>query len=162
MNETAIGTKLSEFNSIIKESDDIYRCAAKALGLPDCAFWILYTLRAETEPVTQRGICNTMYQPKQTVNSALKKLEQDGVIRLTEMADRRSKQVLLTDRGRSLAGQTVDRVIDAEQHALSCLTDQEQEAFLALFHKYTKLLKENMTALQANACRPRNEEGGRI
>lgn len=162
MNKTAIGKKLSEFNSIMKESDDIYRCAAKALGLPDCAFWILYTLRAETEAVTQHGICSTIYQPKQTVNSALKKLEQDNILRLTEMTDRRSKQVLLTARGLSLASRTVDLVIDAEKSALSGLTASEQETFLALFHKYTNLLKENMPALQEKACRPENEEGEKL
>lgn len=159
MNETAIGKKLSEFNSIIKESDDIYRCAAKALGLPDCAFWILYTLRAETEAVTQRGICSTIYQPKQTVNSALKKLEQDNILCLSEMTDRRSKRVLLTDRGHSLASRTVDRVIDAEKSALSGLTVSEQETFLALFHKYINLLKENMPALQEKTYRSEHEEG---
>ena len=148
MEKSSVGKKLSEFNSIIKESDDIYRCAAKLSGLSDCAFWILYTLRADGEAVTQSEICSIIYQPKQTVNSALKKLEQDGILQLTEMTDRRSKQLSLTDKGRRLAEQTVDRVIAAEQKALSGLTDKEQEAFLQLFHKYTDFLKTAMSALR--------------
>ena len=38
---------LLEFNNIVKENDDIYRCAARSLGLSDSVFWILYTFRME-------------------------------------------------------------------------------------------------------------------
>lgn len=147
MGRSKISASLLEYNGIIKENDEIYRCAAKASGMSDCAFWILYILRTEEEVFTQSGICNALYQPKQTVNSALKKLEQDGCIRLTEMEDRRSKQVHLTEKGRDLAGRTVDRVVAVEMESLSGLTQEEQETFIGLFHKYTDLLKDNMRKL---------------
>lgn len=140
--------KLSEYNSIIKEQDEIYRDIARMLGLPDCAFWILYALRDNEKPVTQSEICNTIYQPKQTVNSSLKKLEREGIINLTEMQDRRSKKVHLTPRGIKLAERTVDYVIWAEQRALSGLTDKEQNMFMDLFRRYTELLKNSMNELK--------------
>ena len=65
--------RLLEFDNIMKENDDIYRCAARLLGLSDSAFWILYAFRVEKEELTLREICNVLYQPKQTVHSALKK-----------------------------------------------------------------------------------------
>lgn len=37
--------RFSEYNSIIKEYDKMYRDAIKTLGLNDSSFWILYTLR---------------------------------------------------------------------------------------------------------------------
>lgn len=43
------------------------------MGLSDCTFWILYALRENNARLTQSEICNFFYQPKQTVNSALKK-----------------------------------------------------------------------------------------
>ena len=89
--------RLLEFNNIVKENDDIYRCAARSLGLSDSVFWILYTFRMEKEELTLREICNVLYQPKQTVHSALKKMEKDGYIRAEEgMDDRRSKGLKLT------------------------------------------------------------------
>lgn len=71
---------LAQYNSIFRESDQIYRTAAKSFGLSDCAFWILYSLREASTPLTQSDICNQIYLPKQTVNSALKKLEADRVL----------------------------------------------------------------------------------
>lgn len=138
---------LSKLNNIFKANDKIYRNVAKDLGLPDCAFWILYTLRDEGNITTQSEICSAIYLPKQTVNSAMKKLENDGYIQLLNTNDRRSKQVSLTPKGLALAETTVDRVIARETEALSGMTPDEKEAFLRLFCKYTDLLNVNMQAL---------------
>ena len=45
---------LVEFNRICKENNEIYHGVTRALGLTDCAFWILYTLRMGKIP---REIC---------------------------------------------------------------------------------------------------------
>lgn len=134
---------LWEYNTIFKENDEVYRCAAKALGISDCTLWILSALRSE-EHVTQKDICGAIYYPKQTVNSALKKLENEGYIVLSEMADRRSKQINLTPKGVKLAEKTADKIIEAELASLSGLSDTERETFIELFRKYTGLLKKNM------------------
>lgn len=150
MKNRNIDKRLFEFNSIIKENDDLYRGVAKALGLSDCAFWILYALREDNAVLTQSEICYALYQPKQTVNSALKKLESDGYIELLYINDRRSKQIHLTEKGIELAERTVDKVIAVEHNALSCLSDTEQEAFISLFRKYTDLLRDKMQAFDSN------------
>lgn len=143
---------LAEYNRLYKENDELYRNAAKALGLSDCAFWILYFLRESVgQPdcgLTQSGICSAIYAPKQTVNSSLKKLEEDGVIELAEGTDRRSKPVCLTEKGMALAGQTVDRVLEAEQRAFGKMTADEQTLFLELFRKYTNLLKTEIKGIR--------------
>ncbi len=134
--------RLSEFNGIVKENDEIYRNAAKAVGLPDCALWILYYLRGCGTEMNQSNICASIYMPKQTVNSSLKKLEKDGYVELLVGNDRRSRLVRMTQKGQELAARTVDRVIAGELTALKGLTEQEQEDFITLFHKYTELLKK--------------------
>lgn len=136
---------LSKLNSLFKENDEIYRNAAKNLGLPDCTFWILYTLRETTlrkegHILTQSEICSAMFLPKQTVNSAMKKLEKDGYIQLLNANSRRSKQVSLTQKGLELAQKTVDRVITLETDALAALSPDEKENFLRLYNKYNALL----------------------
>ena len=85
-------TTLAAYNELYKEQDDLYRGAARGFGLSDCAFWVLYALRETKRPMTQSGICAAVYQPKQTVHSALKKLEGEGYLRLAEGRDRRSKE----------------------------------------------------------------------
>ncbi len=142
---------LSEYNDIIKKSDELYRNAAKAVGLSDCAFWILYFLRESGRDLTQSEICAAIYVPKQTINSALKIMEKDGYIRLLTGKDRRSKLIHLTEKGITRAAETVDRVISIECEALNGLTEEEQTVFIGLFRKYTELLKERMTRLKLNA-----------
>ena len=75
--------KLYEYNNVLKSIDDCYRNIAKRYGFSEAAFWTLYTLRMEPGNITQSDVCTVLYQPKQTVNSALKKLESEGYIMLT-------------------------------------------------------------------------------
>lgn len=143
MTDIKIGKKLSEYNSILKENDELYRGVAKNFGLPDCAFWILYILRENDRTFTQSEIRCSIYQPKQTVNSSLKKLEYEGYIERVRIDGRRGKQIQLTGKGMALAEKTVDRVLAAEQEALSELTEEEQDVFMGLFRKYTDFLQRS-------------------
>ena len=150
---------LSRIYNLFKENDEIYRNAAKSIGLPDCAFWILYILREDSltregNTLTQSEICSTMYLPKQTVNSAMKKLENDGYIQLQSTNDRRSKHVSLTPKGLALAEKTVDRIIAKETDALAGLARDEKEAFLRLYQKYNDLLNISMRTLTDSGADP--------
>ena len=109
---------LVAFNREMKKLDDIYRSAAKECGMAECAFWILYTLRVEEKSFTQAELCEFLAEPKQTVNSALKKLVAEGYLALSSGADQRSKLVQLTPKGEQLACERVDRIPEAEAAAL--------------------------------------------
>lgn len=138
---------LMEYNNLLKEFDDIYRGLAKKFEISECVLWILYTLRAEKTPMTQSEVCGFLYQPKQTVNSALKKMEAEGYIKLEYANDRRSKQILLTESGVLLAERTADKILNAEYNALFGMEEDEQKVFVELFRKYVKLLKNNAQSL---------------
>lgn len=140
--------KLSEYNGIVKENEKIYRDVARNLGLSDSAFWILYSLQEMDGEITQKDIVNDNYLPPQTINSALKKLEKHGYVELRNVSDKRSKSVYLTKRGKLLAQCTVDRVIAAELKTVESLTEEEQEIFFRLFHKYTAFLKKNISSIE--------------
>lgn len=99
---------LVAFNREMKKLDDIYRSAAKECGMAECAFWILYTLRVEEKSFTQAELCEFLAEPKQTVNSALKKLVAEGYLALSSGADQRSKLVQLTPKGEQLACERVE------------------------------------------------------
>ena len=86
---------LAAFNETINGSEEIYRAVAKSFGLSDCAFWILYCIRQSEEKVTQKDICNFIFQPKQTVHSALKKMVEDGLIEVGDYNGKRHKYMLM-------------------------------------------------------------------
>lgn len=138
--------KLYEYNNALKSVDESYRNVAKRYGVSEASFWTLYTLRMEPGNITQSDVCNVLYQPKQTVNSALKKLEGEGYITLTP-AGAHTKNIALTKSGIELCERTVDKVIEAECDALKEMTDDEAENLIALQRTYSILLKNKLNNL---------------
>ena len=137
---------LTAYNDTYKEQDDLYRAAARRCGLSDCAFWALYALRDAGRPMTQSDVCSAVYQPKQTVHSALKKLTEAGFLHLAEGRDRRSKYLLPTAAGEALMARTVDSVMAAEAAAMNTLTAAEREQFLTLQRRYNDALRHSLAA----------------
>ncbi len=133
---------LTAYNELYKEQDDLYRAAARGFCLSDCAFWVLYALREAERPMTQSDVCAAVYQPKQTVHSALKKLIGEGCLRLAEGRDRRSKYLVLTEQGEALVRRTVDPVMAAETAAMDTLTEAERTQFLSLCRRYNTALRQ--------------------
>lgn len=145
MGEDLVSKRLAEYNSIIKEHEDLYRQLAKRFGMSECSFWILYSLRETNTSITQSELCYALSQPKQTINSALKKMQDYGFIELLISQDRRKKFIHLTDKGALLAQETVDKVILLENQTFDTFTEEEQSLFLQLLHKYTDNLKINLS-----------------
>ena len=100
--EIRISRELERFNHLMGEIDGLYHDAAVALGLSESAMKVLYTICCHGERCPLRAICRQSGMSKQTVNSALRKLEGAGAVYL-EAAGGRSKNVCLTDAGRELA-----------------------------------------------------------
>lgn len=140
--------RFSEYNSIIKEYDKMYRDAIKILGLNDSSFWILYTLRDDGEGITQREIVNRNFLPPQTINSELKRLEKDGLVELVSGTDKRTKQVYLTQKGIELSTHTADKMMDIEGQAMDFLSEQEQLDFLRIFRKYIVRLQQLLDKME--------------
>lgn len=138
--------KLYEYNNVLKSVDDCYRNIAKHFGLSEASFWTLYTLRTEPGDITQSDVCTVLYQPKQTVNSALKKLASMGYITLTP-ATAHTKNISLTEIGTRFCEKTVDKVIEAECAALGEMTDDETDAMTSTHRKYSILLKSKINDL---------------
>ena len=90
-----------------------------------------------------------MSHPKQSIHTALKGLVNDGYVILeSQERDRRSKHIHLTDKGISLAQNTADQIVQAENKAFSALTDEERKTFLYQFDRLTSALYGEMQKLK--------------
>ena len=136
---------LVTFNETINGSEEIYRAVAKSFGLSDCAFWILYCIRQSEEKVTQKDICNFIYQPKQTVHSALKKMVEDGLIEIGDYNGKRHKYVTLTEKGEAFSQKTVDLVFEEEIAIFEDMDASEREIAMKLLAKYSDSLSRRMS-----------------
>lgn len=135
--------QLRRFNRLVGETDAVYHELANRLGLSDSAFQILYTLRAEGGACPLRDICAFSGLTKQTVNSALRKLEAEGSV-TTESSGARHKTVTLTPRGAELAEKTVAKVIEIENEILGSWPAEDLE-------KYIRLTEEFLVSVRARA-----------
>ncbi|MBE5040151.1 MarR family winged helix-turn-helix transcriptional regulator [Ructibacterium gallinarum] len=143
MQKTRERNFLIVYNSIYKENDQLYHHLARHFGLSDCAFWILYILRETEKIYTQKEICNLLFLSKQTVNSALKKLEKNGYIVLSSNENnKKNKQILLTQTGEKLMQNTIDPILKIEEKAFARFSEKECNLFLNMYHQYLEFLKE--------------------
>lgn len=129
------------YNQLLKECDNIYHDAAVRAGLSDCAFWILYSLHDSDHTITQSEIGDNASMPRQTVNSALKKLEKDGYLILEKIDGKMGKSIHLTDRGKEFVDAHIAPVAAAEERACGLFPDAEKEAFLTTFRSLVDRLK---------------------
>ena len=111
-------------------------------NISDTAFWILYTIHGSEERMTQTDICSSLYAPRQSTNTALIKLEEDGIIEKIPVPDnKKSKYVVLTERGKAFAGSIVLPMKQAEQKTLAAFTDEEIEIYLNVMKKRCELFR---------------------
>ena len=88
-------------NQIYRKQDDLYHEYASHFGLSSISFWILYTLcETEDEVFTQNKLADMWHIPRQSLNSAVRTLMNQGYIKLEQMAvARNSKALSLTEKG---------------------------------------------------------------
>lgn len=136
---------LATFNQLYKEMDEIYHQYARDHGMSDTAMWLLYSLCLSDTPYTQREICSEWHYPPQTLNSALKTLERQGLIALESVpGNQKNKLVVLTERGNSVVQQMIVPLVAAERQSFMELQESEKEALLSLTQKYVDLLQSNI------------------
>lgn len=149
MDKSKIRLRLEECNNLYKRYDCLYRNIARDFNLSDSALCILYYLRMADRACSQSEICDGILQSKQTVNSAIKKMEEEGLLLLScKEGNKKSKCITLTPAGASVAEKTADRVIEAEAAALSAMSEEEQENFLNLYEKFIDLLAVELDGLR--------------
>lgn len=135
--------ELKRFNYLMSEIDAAYHGAALKLGLSDAGMSILYTIcnygdRCPLNDIIRlSGIC------KQTVNSALRKLESDGIVYLESFHGRR-KIVCLTEKGKDFVKDTVFHVIQIENEIFDSWSEDELRLYMELEERYLHTFKEKV------------------
>ncbi len=141
--------EMRRFNHLMGELDAVYHCMSLKLGVTDSEMSILYTVCDVGEPCPIREICRRCGLSKQTVNSALRKLEEQKSIRL-ETCGFKSKSIVLTDSGRKLAEETALRVIGIENEIFEAWPKEDMERYLGYMEKYLSEL--SLRAERLNCC----------
>lgn len=126
---------LRQFNSLYQGYDEIYHSLSLAAGLSDSAFWILYCLLEQGDGCLQKDICACTCTSKQTIHSAICKMQNQGLIELRPGRGR-NMHIHLTGAGKELARDRVLPVIRMERETFGDLAPEESRELLRLTRKY--------------------------
>ncbi|MBS5843776.1 MAG: MarR family transcriptional regulator [Clostridiales bacterium] len=144
--EKRICSKIHRINYLNAELNALYHHASLKLGLTDSAAMVLYTIYDNGENCLLSDIYKQSGVSKQTVNSAIRKLEKERIIYL-EQHSGRTKKVVLTDTGKEYVQKTVARLFDAEAAAFASWTEEEINAHIGFMEKYIDSFREQIEKL---------------
>lgn len=139
---------MKRFNYLLGEMDAVYHEMALKLGLSDSAMIILYTICDQGDGCRLQDICRYSGVSKQTVNSAVRKLEAEGILYL-EPAGSRCKKVCLTEKGADLAERTAKRIMQAENEIFASWPEADVEKYLELTEHFLTSLQEKAKTMKA-------------
>ena len=129
---------MKRYNYLLGELNAVYHEMSLKLGLSDSAMIILYTICDQGERCPLQDICRYSGLSKQTVNSALRKLEAERVLYL-EAAGSRNKTVCLTEKG----------IMQAENEIYTSWPEQDVEKYLELTEHFLTALQEKAGQMKA-------------
>lgn len=133
--------KLRKINCILSETNGLYHKLNVSLGLSDSVSDILYQIYNNNGSYPISGLCTDLAMPKQTVNSALRNLEKDGILFL-EIYSGRNKRAVLTEKGQQFCKDTVACIFRMENLVFEEFTASEMDAFITLHKKYNAAINK--------------------
>lgn len=125
------------------EIDALYHQASLKLGISDSVSIVLYMVYGAEGSCPLREIYKKSGVSKQTVNSAIRKLEADEILYLTQRSGR-EKRVILTDKGNAFAKETIGKLYEAEMRLFLTWPEEELKSYLRLTEKHIQGLREQI------------------
>ena len=135
--------EMKRYNHLHGEIEATYHDASLKFGISDSVSKILYTICSFGESFLLNDICRYTGLTKQTVNSAIRKLESENIICL-EAVDGKAKKVCLTDKGKLFADKTARRLVKAENDIFASWADEDVQKYLELTERFLTSLKEKI------------------
>ena len=137
------------YESIRRKTNDEYEAALGGFSVSKSAMMIIWSLYDFGRPCTQKEICDDWYENKQTINSATKKLVEEGYIDISPSPENsREKLLVFTEKGKFLAMRTVRKLIEAERNAFEALSEEEQNETIRITQKYYEMLKNEFSKIK--------------
>ncbi|MGI6108048.1 MAG: MarR family winged helix-turn-helix transcriptional regulator [Lachnospiraceae bacterium] len=130
---------IHRINRINDEINALYHRASVKMGLADSEMVILYLL-CDYGSITQRQIIQYTGMSKQTLSSAVKRMEQNGWIRHGDESGNR-RELLPTTAGNRMIRDLILPLMNAEESIFSSWTEDERRRFLQLNEKYRDALR---------------------
>jgi DNA-binding MarR family transcriptional regulator len=138
--------EIHRINYLTSETQALYHQASLKLGITDSVSIVLYTIYDTGENCLLSDIYKKSGISKQTVNSAIRSLEADGILYLEQYTGR-AKKTVLTEKGEKYVNQTVAKLYQAEVQALESWSAEEINTYIRLMEKYADCFRKQTGTL---------------
>lgn len=132
--------KQNDINQLNKAVAELYHDICVQLGISDSVFDIFYAIAALGDGCCQRDICNYAFTSKQTIHSAIHKLEKEGFLRF-KSGKGREMLIFLTPSGEQFMAEKIAPVIAMENTVLSQIPPEEIDQLIELTEKCLNSLR---------------------
>lgn len=134
---------LGQFYSVWRETNAVYDDWAQSHGLSANETIILQALLEDEKPCTQKSICQKWHCPKQTVNTILRNYQKMGYVQLHALpADKRNKEIVLTQAGTQYAESIINRLHEREIHVMNQMGEEKIAQLNSLMAEFSTCFKE--------------------
>lgn len=123
-----MSTDVQKFWGVWGQANGLYSSWAASRNINYYLLFVLYALEGQ-KAMTQKKICISTGLTKQTVNSVIRSLKEDGYVELTPgIEERREKQVTLTDKGIACSNELTAPLRELEQRVFQIMgSDRVQQ-----------------------------------
>lgn len=135
-----LSQKQNEFNRLNKAISELYHDICVQIGISDSIFDIFYAIIALGDGCCQKDICNYAFTRKQTIHSAIHKLEKEGFLSL-KSGKGREMHIFLTPKGERFLEENIAPIIVMENQTCSQMDAEELDTLLLLTKKYFECLR---------------------
>lgn len=133
--------KAGQYTYLAGEINALYHEAAVKMGVSDSVQNILYVLCEKDGRCLQSEVSKLTGISRQTINSAIRNLEKEGIVFL-EPGKGRNTILCLTEKGEKIAEEKISPLFNAENKIWNEWTPEEQQQYLTLTQKYRDGLKK--------------------
>lgn len=132
------------------QANGLYSSWAAANNINYYLLFVLYALDGQ-EDMTQKKICICTGLTKQTVNSVVRSLKEDGYAVLSPgRGDRREKQVSLTEKGISYSEKLLAPLRELENRVLHIIGRERVEQMIADISLFNTVFEKEMEKAENN------------
>lgn len=133
-------------NCLSEDINSLYHQAALKLGVPDSVLFVLYMIYTNGGQCLLSDIYKSYGISKQTINSAIRKLEGEDIVFL-EKHNGKAKTVCLTENGKPYINENAAKLFDAECSAFGGWSEEEMDLYLSLIQKHNASLRSQIQNL---------------
>ncbi len=135
-----------QYTHLAGEINALYHEAAVKTGISDSVQNILYVICENGGRCLQSEVSKLTGISRQTINSAIRRLEKDGIVYL-EQGKGRNTILCLTEKGQKFALEKIVPLFEMENKIWNEWTPEERRQYLALTQKYRDGLKKYLKTI---------------